>query len=87
MLAVEIDLQILCGLSDSDKHDTKATPHRAVRSMKTRRGGNSGFVGGRASKSTRNIVCHSFQGVLKANVPLALKNKAMGAAMKRLIST
>jgi hypothetical protein len=78
MLAVEIDLQILCGLSDGDKHDTKATPHRAVRSMKTRREDNSGFVGGRASQSTRNIVYHSFQGVLKANVPLALKNKAMG---------
>jgi hypothetical protein len=59
MLTVQINLQIYVDPQDIDKHNTKATSHRAVRLTKRRHEGNSGFVGKRAFLNTRNVSCRN----------------------------
>jgi hypothetical protein len=51
MLAVQIDLQSFCGVSDNDRHDMKKSPRIVVRSTKRKCEGNSSFAGGKASES------------------------------------
>ena len=61
MLTVQINLQIYVDPRNIDKNNTKVTSHRAVRLMKRRHEGNSGFVGKRAFLNTRDVSFRGYQ--------------------------